>query len=186
MLRGRTRSIEHRSQDVQTPTPSLCGPRLKRSIFGPSVQLMAVLLVVGACERRPSVLPQRPPAHASETSEAELRAVPLPRSSTTLLAAQARIDALTATAEAAVKLIERAPPQQLDLVRLDAAFAQARQKLVTDTQLSRLGAQLSKKERKQVTDYSRLRYERLKRRVAAAGARHRRAKPNQPPPDASP
>ena len=65
-------------------------------------------------------------------------------------------------------------------------FAQARQKLVTDTQLSRLGAQLSKKERKQVTDYSRLRYERLKRRVAAAGARHRQAKPSLSPPDASP
>ena len=176
---------------MQTRKNALRRPTLKRPILGPSIQMMAVLLVVGACERRSSVVPQRPPAqaapaHSSATSGTEARAVTLPRSSTTLLAAQARIDTLTATAEAAVKLIERAPPQQLDLVRLDAAFAQARQRLVTDTQLSRLGAQLSAKERKQVTDYSRLRYERLKRRVAAAGARHRQAKPSKPPPDASP
>ena len=100
-------------------------------------------------------------------------------SSAALRATRARIDILTAPAETMVRRIEATPPDRTMSLRLDAAFIDTRRLMTTDLELADLGKQLSEADQAAVQRTTKARYEALKRRVAAAGIRHRRAAAEQ-------
>jgi len=95
--------------------------------------------------------------------------------SAALRATVARIDVLSAKAAEMVRKIEARPPDRIMLLRLDAAFTDARRLMTTDQQLAALGEKLSATEKKAAHKYSKALYEKLKARIAAAGKRHRAA-----------
>lgn len=122
----------------------------------------------------PAATPAPTPATPAPATRASASPPQQPASAALLRRTKARVDTLTAPAEAMVRQIEASPPDRLTLLRLDAAFTDARRALVTDSELAALGARLGPTDQAAVRRYSKARYEGLRARVAAAGRRHRR------------
>lgn len=157
------------------------------------VVFVVVWVISAGCDKPRADLPRhapgppagKPAAVVSPSPRAAALPVALPvalppassptDSSVALRATRARIDTLTAQAEAMVRRIEATPPDRTMLLRLDAAFIDTRRLITTDKQLAELGKRLSEADQAAVQRTTKARYEALKRRVAAAGIRHRRA-----------
>lgn len=150
---------------------------------------------VPATKSTPVATPRKPPSAALPSRRSDGRAVDAPgavtiaeqthaaspdgatqaQPSAALRATETRIDVLSAKAAEMVRKIEARPPDRIMLLRLDAAFTDARRLMTTDRQLAVLGEKLSTTEKKAAHRYSKAVYEKLKARVAAAGKRHRAA-----------